>query len=299
MVSQALERTYRKRKQRFAGLLFVLPLLLFVAVFVFFGIFYNIYIGFFDWSGIGEKVFVGLGNYAELFRDPNFYDALGHTFYFLLLTTPVSIALGLVLATMLNAVWGASSLFKSILFVPHVIAIVTVGTTFTGIYEPNFGLLNEALRFFGLGSLAHSWLSDPATSLIAIAAVYIFAIAGFYMLIYYTSLLNIDQEIFDAGKIDGAGVYRSFTHIIVPMLKGTHITLLILGIIYALKVFDLVWIMTEGGPGGATELLSTFLYRESLLKYRTGYSASISVVLLLIAFGYTVFQLRIYNRVRR
>jgi raffinose/stachyose/melibiose transport system permease protein len=142
-------------------------------------------------------------------------------------------------------------------------------------------------------------LSDTGIALGAIAAVYIFSITGFYMLIYYTSLLSIEQEIFEAAKIDGAGVVGQFRHIIFPMLHGTHATLLILGIIYALKVFDLVWIMTEGGPGGATDLISTYLYRKSLLEYKTGYSSAISVILLLIAFTYTAFQLRVYNKLRR
>lgn len=292
-------RSKKKKRGRFAGLFFALPLLIFVSVFTFFGIFYNVYISFFEWSGIGSKVFIGFGNYANLLQDPNFYQALGNTARFLVMTIPLSMAFGLLLATLLNGVWAAGSLFKSIFFLPHIIAVVTVGTTFAGIYEPNFGLLNTVLRYVGLESLAHSWLSEPATALNAIAVVYVFANSGFYMLIYYTSLLHIDQEIFDASKMDGAGVLKQFRHIIFPMLSGTHITLLILGIIHALKVFDLIWIMTEGGPGGETELISTFLFRESLLKYKVGYSGAVSVILLLIAFGYTAFQLRVYNRMRR
>ncbi|WP_173117761.1 carbohydrate ABC transporter permease [Paenibacillus qinlingensis] len=292
-------RSKKKKRGRFTGLFFALPLLIFVSVFTFFGIFYNVYISFFEWSGIGSKLFIGFGNYVNLLQDPNFYQALGNTVIFLVMTIPLSMAFGLLLATLLNGVWAASSLFKSIFFLPHIIAVVTVGTTFAGIYEPNFGLLNSVLRYVGLESLAHSWLSEPATALNAIAVVYVFANSGFYMLIYYTSLLNIDQEIFDASKMDGAGVSKQFRYIIFPMLSGTHITLLILGIIHALKVFDLIWIMTEGGPGGETELISTFLFRESLLKYKVGYSGAVSVILLLIAFGYTAFQLRVYNRIRR
>lgn len=289
----------KKKRGRFTGLYFSLPLLIFVSVFTFFGIFYNIYIGLFEWSGIGSKTFIGIDNYINLLHDPNFYQALANTLYFLVITIPIAMALGLLLATLLNGVWKAGGLFKSIFFLPHVIAVVTIGTAFTGIYEPNFGLLNTVLKHVGLDSLVHSWLSEPGTVLNAIAAAYIFANTGFYMLIYYTSLLSIDHEIFEAAKIDGAGVLKQFRHVILPMLSGTHITLMILGIIHALKVFDLVWIMTEGGPGGATELISTFLFRESLLKYQTGYSGAISVVLLLIAFVYTAFQLRVYNRIRR
>ncbi|MGG1516117.1 sugar ABC transporter permease [Paenibacillus oryzisoli] len=298
--SSSMRRAVKKRsRRRFTGLFYVLPLLVFVSVFTFFGIFYNIYIGMFEWTGIGPKLFVGLDNYVHLFQDANFYEAVGHTGYFLLVTIPLSMVLGLLLAILLNGVWKAEGVFKSIFFLPHVIAVVTIGTTFAGIYEPNFGLLNGVLKALNLSGLTRSWLSEPSSALNAIAAVYIFANSGFYMLIYYTSLLNIDQEIFEASKIDGAGVWRQCRYIIVPMLGGTHITLSILGIIHALKVFDLVWIMTEGGPGGATELISTFLFRESLLKYNTGYSGAVSVVLLLIAFGYTIFQLRVYNRMRR
>ncbi|WP_141336578.1 carbohydrate ABC transporter permease [Paenibacillus sp. tmac-D7] len=283
-----------KNRRRFS-----LPLLIFVSVFTFFGIFYNVYTSFFDWSGIGSRTYIGFDNYVQIFGDPDFFNALKNTFYFLIMTVPASMAVGLLLATLLNGVWIADNLFKSIFFLPHVIAVVTIGTTFAGIYEPNFGLLNHLLQIFGLDSWTHSWLSDPVTSLKSIAAAYIFAHTGFYMLIYYTSMLNMDPEIFEAAKIDGAGVIRQFRHIIFPLLVGTHITLLILGIISALKVFDLVWIMTEGGPGGATELISIYLYRKSMLEFKTGYSAAVSVILLLIAFIYTVFQLNIYNKTRR
>jgi len=288
-----------RERRRFSGLVFALPLVLFVSVFTFFGIFYNVYLGFFEWSGIGSKTFIGLGNYAQIFGDPDFYKALRNTFAFLVYTIPASLALGLLFAVLLNGVRRAGGLFKSIFFLPHVIAIVTIGTTFAGIYEPNFGLLNQSLRLFGLEGWAHSWLSDPATSLKAIAAANVFAHVGFYMLIYYTSLLNMDPETFEAAKIDGAGLIRQFRHLIFPLLIGTHITLLILSIIWALKTFDLVWIMTEGGPGGATELISTYLYRKALLEFQTGYSSAVSVILLLISFLYTAFQLNIYNRIRR
>lgn len=288
-----------RRRKRFTGLFFALPLLLFVAAFTYFGIFYNAYIGLFDWSGIGSKTFVGFDNYTLLFRDPEFYAALRHTFVYLVYTVPASLAIGLLLAVLLSGIRRASGLFKSVFFLPHVIAIVTIGTTFAGIYEPNFGLLNHLLRLFGLDGWTHSWLSEPSTSLKAIAAATIFANAGFYMLIYYASMLSMDPEIFEAARIDGAGVLRQFRQLIFPLLSGTHITLLILGIIAALKSFDLIWIMTEGGPGGSTDVISTYLYRKSLLEYKTGYSAAVSVMLLLFSFLYTAFQLKIYDRMRR
>jgi len=206
--------------------------------------------------------------------------------------------LGLVFSVLLHGTSFMRNLFKSIYFIPYVMAIVTIGVTFQRIYEPNFGLLNEVLRSLGLNVLALEWLADAKIAIYAIMAAWIFAHVGFYLLIYYTSLLNIDQEIFEASRMDGAGVFKQFTSIIIPMLKGSHITLLILGVVSALKVFDLVWIMTEGGPAGSTELMSTYLFREALLEYKTGYSSAISVILLLIGLIYTIFQLRVYYRLR-
>jgi raffinose/stachyose/melibiose transport system permease protein len=288
----------RNSSTQWVGYLYITPLFLFLGVFVFFGVVYNLTISLYEWNGISEKVFVGLDNYVALFSDPKFFEALSHTVQFLVICIPGSMALGLIFAVLLHGTHVLTNVFKSIYFLPYVIAIVTIGVTFQGIYEPNFGLLNQILRWMGLDMLALSWLSDSSIAIYAIMAAWIFSHVGFYLLIYYTSLLNIDQEIFEAARMDGANVFLQFTKIILPLLKGSHVTLLILGVISALKVFDLVWIMTEGGPAGSTELMSTFLFRTALLEYKTGYSAAISVVLLMIGMIYTVFQLRVYYKMR-
>lgn len=295
----SLSARYERFMKSYEGYLYILPLLSFLIVFILFGILYNIYLSFFEWNGIGAKRFIGIENYSTMFQDAGFKRAMIQTFKFMIISIPGSMILGLIFASLLHGATLGANLFKSIFFIPYVIAIVTIGVTFKGIYEPNFGLLNETLRMIGLGSLEQVWLGDPKFALYAIMASYIFSHVGFYMLIYFTSLLNIDQEIFEAARIDGAGVFKQFKSIIIPLMAGTHITLLILGVIAALKVFDIVWIMTEGGPGGATDLMSTFLFRKALLDYQTGYSSAISVILLLIAFVYTVFQLKIYKKIRR
>lgn len=298
-ITPAIVKSKKRQTAQWAGYIYIAPVLLFLAVFVFFGIAYNLVISLYDWNGISEKVFSGIDNFSALFNDPKFYEALNHTVQVIIICIPGSMALGLVFAVLLHSTNVFGKFFKSVYFLPHVIAIVTIGITFQGIYEPNFGLLNETLRFLGMDALALSWLADPHLALYAIMAAWIYAHVGFYFLIYYTSLLNIDQEIFEAARIDGANVFRQFTRIVFPLLKGSHVTLLILGVISALKVFDLVWIMTEGGPAGSSELMSTFLFREALLEYKTGYSSAISMVLLAIAMIYTFFQLRVYYRMRR
>jgi raffinose/stachyose/melibiose transport system permease protein len=289
---------HNKIPSAYVGYLYILPLFVFLGIFIFFGILYNAFISLYDWNGISEKEFIGLTNYINMFSDQKFYEAMSNTLLFLIICIPGSMALGLVFAVLLHSTSIFRNLFKSIYFIPYVIAIVTIGITFQGIYESNFGLLNETLRMIGLDALAMQWLADPDIALFSIMAAWIFSHVGFYLLIYYTSLLNIDQEIFEAARMDGANIFRQFKSVVLPMLKGSHMTLLILGVIAALKVFDIVWVMTEGGPAGSTELMSTYLFRKSLLEYKTGYSSAISVVLLLIALIYTIFQIRVYYRMR-
>ncbi len=286
-------------KVQWSGYAFIFPVFLFLGVFVYYGIGYNVYISLMDWDGIGEKEFIGLQNYVRLFHDPLVYDAIWHTFLLMLVSIPSSMLLGFIFAVLLHSARRWISLPKAIFFLPYVMAIIVVGITFQMIYEPNYGLLNETLRTLHLDGLTHIWIGSNDTALYSIAAVYIYSHTGFYMLLYYTSILNIDSEVFEATAIDGAGAMTKITRIIFPMLKGTHMILLILGVIATLKVFELVWIMTQGGPGGATELLSTLVFRKALLEFKQGYSAAISVIMLMIAVIYTIFQLKSYNKARR
>lgn len=280
------------------GYLYILPVFIFLIVFIYFGIGYNFVISLFKWDGIGDMEFVRLGNYIKMFHDSLFHASLNHTFLFLLVTIPGSMFIGLLFSILLHSGTIAVNLAKSIFFLPYVMAIIVIGIIFQMIYEPNFGLLNQFLSSIGLESLTRQWIGAKETALYSIAVVYIYTHVGFYMLIYYTGILNIDGEVFEAARIDGASIIKQITHVVIPMLKGTHMTLLILGVIASLKVFELVWVMTEGGPGGATELVSTYVFRQALLEFKQGYSAAVSVILLIIAFIYTIFQLKTYKKSR-
>ncbi|WP_127585564.1 carbohydrate ABC transporter permease [Paenibacillus koleovorans] len=289
----------RRRGIDWSGYAYILPLYALLGAFIFWGIGYNFYISFFKWDGIGDKKFIGLRNYTDMVQDPLVHDALQHTLQFLLVSIPGSMLIGFVMAILLHSVKRLVSVAKALFFLPYVMAVVVIGITFQMIYEPNFGLLNETLRAIGLDALTRQWIGSKETALNSLAAVYIYGHVGFYMLLYYTSILNIDGEVFEAARIDGAGLFRQSTRIIFPMLKGTHMTLMILGVIAALKVFELVWVMTVGGPGGATELISTLVFKKALLEFNQGYSAAISVLMVLIAFVYTAFQVKSYNKARR
>lgn len=284
----------RRKKRQWTGLLYLVPIFFFLLTFIYFGIGFNVVLSLFRWDGINPMQFIGLRNYVVLANDPVFHQALGNTLVFSLINIPGRLILGFVFAVLLHSASFGTGLFKSLFFLPHVMAIVVIGITFQVIYEPSFGMLNVALRSIGLGNLTRQWLGDPRLVLTSIAAVLIYAQVGLYTLIYYTSILTVDQDILEAATIDGAGLYSQVFRIIVPMLRGAHITLLILGVVSSLKVFELVWIMTRGGPGGASDLISTYLFQKALLEFQQGYSAAISVILLMIAFVFSAISLRRY-----
>lgn len=286
-----------KMKQNMVGWAFVEPIVLFVVAFIYYGIFYNAYNSFFSWDGISfDKAFVGFENYAEMFRDPDFYLSLKNTFIFTILTVTIQAFIGLVLAYFLHTQGPLRTAMKSVFFFPVVLSPVVLGAAFSQIYDFQFGYINEFLRAIGLGSLEQNWLGDPDIALYSVIAINIFQWTGSSMVMYYMAMLTIEKEIFEAAKIDGAGFFRTLWSIVFPNLKGTTFTLSILGVIGGLKTFDLVWITTAGGPGSSTEFISTYLFRKSMLQQEVGFSSAVAIVLLTIALLITYFQLRVQKK---
>lgn len=275
--------------------IYILPVYLFLGVFIFWGMFYNVYISFFEWNGVSaSKLFIGLDNYIRLLQDSQFHVSLLNTFKFLIIYVGAAIFLGFFMAYLIQMGLKGSAFFKSIIFLPHVMPVAVVAMIFAGFYDMNIGLLNKILRGVGLDVVALPWIADPGTALYSVAVAFIFSQLGFSFLIYYTSLLSINEEVLEAASIDGVGFWAMCTKIVFPMVKGITISLIIMGVIASLKVFDMVWVMTEGGPGGSSELASTYVFRQSLLNFKQGYASSISVILLLISLIFTAIQLNAY-----
>lgn len=285
------------RKIDWIAYVYIFPVFLFLGLFIFWGIAYNIYVSFFDWNGVSAtKLFVGLDNYSQLFRDSDFLMSLLNTLKFLLIYVVAAIFLGFFLAYLIQLGLKGSSFFKSIIFLPHVMPVAVIAMLFAGFYDMNMGLLNTLLRGIGLDQLALPWIADPKFSLYSVAGAFIFSQLGFSFLIYYTTLLSINEEVIEAASIDGVGFWGMCVRIVFPMMKGITISLIIMGIISSLKVFDMVWVMTEGGPGGSSELASTYVFRQSLLNFKQGYASTISVVLLAISLVITSIQISAYVR---
>lgn len=285
----------RKRKDYFTSFLFVLPLLVLFLVFFAYPIIYNIIISFYDWNGISiDKTFVGLANYTKLLADPVMHKAFKNFVVIALSTTLIQAFIGIALASFFIRKIRFSGIYKILFYLPAVCTSTIVGTVFSKIFETNRGYLNVILRTLHLDFLCQQWLATPKTALICLIFVNIWQWTGYSMLMYYTNMLNIPQDLYESATIDGAGSFKQFIYITFPLLRGTHITLLILGVLGALKFFDLSYVLTDGGPAHATETFSTYIYTKSFSTFQQGQASTIVVFMFIIAMVITVLQLKVY-----
>ena len=266
-------------------------------VFFAYPIIYNIVISFYDWNGISvEKVFVGFANYAKLWADPVMQKTFRNFVIIAITTTVIQSALGLMLASFFIRKIKFSGLYKILFYLPAICTSTIVGTVFSKIFETNRGYLNVILRALHLDFLCQQWLATPKTALACLLFVNIWQWTGYSMLMYYTNMLNIPQDLYESATIDGAGSFKQFIYITFPLLRGTHITLIILDILGALKFFDLSYVLTDGGPAHATETFSTYIYTKSFSTFQQGQASTIVVYMFLIAMVLTVIQLKIYYK---
>ncbi|WP_019534379.1 carbohydrate ABC transporter permease [Paenibacillus ginsengihumi] len=261
----------------------LLPSLLIYALFVFVPVVWSAYYGFFDWKGIGEAKFIGLGNYAEILRDPVFWRALKNNVIFVLASVFGQVPIALVLAIMLNKSNMLQRFLRSAIFMPMVLSAVVIGMIWQYIYHPQIGILNFLLDALGLESWKLQWLSDPNIAIFSLTPPLIWSFVGLYLIIFMSALQNIPGDIHDAAQIDGATGARKLFSVTLPMIWGTIQVALILCISGSLKSFDLVYIMTKGGPAHATELLATYMYNSTFSSYRYGFGSAISTSIVLIS----------------
>ncbi|MGN6446345.1 carbohydrate ABC transporter permease [Amnibacterium sp.] len=276
--------------------LYILPALILIVGIIYVGIGYTGWVSTLDWNGIDPTTrSVGIGNYVELVGDPVFWAAIGHFVVFAIVTILVQMALGLLMAILLggNAVLGRP-VYKVLLFIPVVLAPAAVATAFRSIMSPD-GALNDLLGAVGIPAGSIAWLADPHIAVYSLAAINIWQWTGLSFLLYQAALSQIDQNLFEASAIDGATGWQTFWYVLLPQLSGTHATLALTGVIGALKTFDIVYLTTGGGPGHATEFVTTYIYSEVVEQFHAGYSAALSIVLLVLALLLTAVQIRVYH----
>ena len=297
--SQPRRSWWRRNQIALAPWLFLLPGALFFLLYVIAPVFQSMTISLYRWDGLGEAQYVGLSNYAELRSDPAFYTSLRNNVIWLILYL-LAIPAGLGLALFLNQTVTGIRVYKSLFFFPFVISQVVVGLVFTWFYDPTFGLLNIVLGWFGLGPL--NVLGDPAYVTYGIIAAGLWPQTAYCMILYLTGLNAVDPEQIEAGRLDGAKGFRMLWHVIIPQLRPATFIAFVVTIIGALRSFDLISIMTQGGPFGESRVLAFYMFEVALSEYgfRMGYGAAIAVVLFLIMLVYIAFFLtKMYRDERR
>ena len=245
-------------RREWTNYLFILPIFILFAVFIVYPIVYNILISFYEWSGVGaEKLFVGLQNYKTVFSGKVIYKILRNFVVFALVTITTQAVLGMIFASFFINRLRGSSVFRILFYLPAVVTSTIVGQVFSKFFEANRGYLNTLLRSLGMGGLCRTWLADPSLALGCLCFVNIWQWTGYSMLLYYAGMLNIGNDIYEAAEIDGANKLQQFLRITFPLLRGTHFTVFILGMLGSLKCYDIVYVLTDGGPNLATEMFST------------------------------------------
>ncbi|MBW4710146.1 sugar ABC transporter permease [Roseobacter sp. YSTF-M11] len=281
---------YKRNEIAVTPWLFLAPAILFFAFYVIWPIYQSIVISFYDWDGLGEARFIGMDNYVELMDDGAFEVSLWNNLKWLLFYL-LAIPGGLFIALFLNQTVTGIRIYKSLFFFPFVLSQVVVGLVFSWFYLPNEGLLNGVLGLVGLGPV--NVLGDPTMATYGIIAAGLWPQTAYCMILYLTGLNAVDPEQIEAGRLDGAKGWRMLWFIIIPQLKPATFIAFVVTIIGALRSFDLISIMTNGGPFGQTRVLSFYMFEKALSEYgfRMGYGAAIAVVLFLIMLVFIAYFL--------
>ncbi len=278
------------------GLVFVLPAFLYMLVFVGYPIIRNLILSFQDVTVrnlvSGAKNFVGLKNYVEIFQDKVFVNAIFNTLLFTVGCLVIQFIIGFALAVFFNQNFRFSKVVRGLLMMPWMIPITVTALIFKFIFGTDVGILNYALQSLGLIQNNIEWLTTPGTAMIAVIAANIWIGIPFNMILISTGLTTIPQELYESASIDGAGKIQSFIRITVPLLKPTIESVLILGFIYTFKVFDLVYVMTSGGPVNSTHMLSTYSYKLSFEMFKYSKGSAVANVLFLILLVVSMLYLR-------
>ena len=282
-------------RERLVGLAFLVPALLLFAVFIVYPIVYNVQASTLKWDGVNEGTFVGLGNYSELVADPIFHRTLVNSALWIPLTIIPQGLIGFLLAVALNQKLRGSTVYRALFFIPAILSPVVVGIVWQRIMDPFNGVLTQVGKATGLDFLTNNYLSDPKTAIFAVIFVNVWMWTGFSMLFYLAGLQLIDPSVVEAARIDGAGGFQTLIRITFPLLKSTTLSLVLLGIIGSLKTFELVYVMTEGGPYHASEMLPTFAFLEAFKLQNVGYASAISMVLLVIAIVSSLSMVRVFG----
>jgi raffinose/stachyose/melibiose transport system permease protein len=292
--------TARKRndRSRFLPWAFLAPALVIYSVVVVYPMLYSAYLSLFRWDGVApKKIFVGFQNYVTLLtRNEVFWVALKNNAIWLMAALLVPTSIGLGLALVLNSRFRGSHIFRSIFYFPAVLSLAVVGLIWTWIYHPDLGLANQLLDALGLKVLKRNWLSDPQIAIYPVILAATWNAVGLPMLLFLAGLQTIPPEMHEAAKVEGAGPIRRFLYVTFPLLRETTLIVLAITSINALKAYDIVYAMTNGGPANRTQLLSTWMYFLTYNYNEVGLGTAIAVVLFSLTLIFAIPYIRMMTR---
>ncbi|WP_082474213.1 carbohydrate ABC transporter permease [Curtobacterium sp. Leaf261] len=274
--------------ENLAGYAFIAPNMVLLGLFVLVPLVGAFVVSFQRTNGFGAGEWIGAANYTRLVTDPLFWRALVNTVLFTVLVTPISMALGLLAATLLNAWIPARGLLRSIIIIPMAVSGVATALIGVLVFDQNSGILDKLLRAMGLP--AALWQSDPVPAFASVVLVTIWWRIGFNMLVYLAGLQGIGPDLPEAATLDGANTWQRFRSVTVPLLGPSTFFLVVLNVVYSFQVFDIVFVLTGGGPRNATSVLVTYAYDTGFVTRDQGYAAAIGMVLLVLAVAFTIVQ---------
>lgn len=268
---------------------FLFPSLLGLVVFKVGAMLYSLYISFTEWNLFGAPEFVGLKNYITIFQDPRFYESLKNTLLFIAGYLPVVLVLSMGIALLLNSKVKRVNVFRGLFFLPVITSWVAVSMIWKGLLNPEFGIINSIIEFFG--GTGPAWLQDPTFVLPSVIMVSVWKDVGFLSIIFLGGLQGISSEYYEAAQIDSASKWQQFRKITLPLLSPTTFYALIITIINSFQVFDQIWIMTAGEPtADLVPVMVTEIYKNSFQYQKMGYATALSWILFAIIIGVTIFQ---------
>lgn len=276
--------------QRLGGLIFIAPALIGTFVFIIIPVICSFGLSFTRWDLLNPIVFVGLDNYTGIFTEPLFYKILLNTIVFALSTSVFGVIIPLVLAAILNTKIRGSEFYKTAYFLPFITPMIVIGIIWEWIFDPNIGLLNKFLH------LHINWLYDPHFAMPALILVSVWKLIGYNMVIFLSALSGISQSMFEAAKIDGANEFQTFKNVTIPLLSPTIFFVVIITAISSFQIFDLIYLMTQGGPLDSTNVLVYAIYKNAFEYFNIGKASAIAYVLFVIILVLTLAQWKLRKK---
>ena len=292
--SQRPPVSYKKKNKKGdlpSALLFLSPTLIIFSAFILFPVIFSFYLSFQKWNMFsGQTTFVGLDNYIRMFQSAEFWSVLKNTAYYTFGTIPLNMGFSLLVAYILHKKIFGKKLLRTLFFAPVIISPVAAAVIWRWLYDPNFGLVNYFIGLFGFDPV--NWLNDPTAAMFALIVMGVWKTFGINMVLFAAGLQAIPENYYEAAEIDGAGQWAKFKNITIPLLAPTTFFIMVMSMISSFQVFDIVYVLTSGGPLGATKVMVFYVYEHAFKYFEMGYASAAAYVLFAILFALTLLQVK-------